>query len=102
MPKCKRKKQRVFDFFHLTKERMDSNVDWPDWMHSAWNKDRGALGSLWRYKTVDGEDIFITYIHDDYWPYSIIVEDDYIVKQRNGELINYRPEVFNEIFEMVE
>ena len=33
--------------FEITKERRRTNVDWPSWLHRAWNLDRGSVGGVW-------------------------------------------------------
>jgi len=40
-------KLAMIEAFQLTKERRACNADWPQWMHEAWNKDRGTPGSLY-------------------------------------------------------
>jgi hypothetical protein len=41
-----RKKPAVVEAFQMTEERRWNNVDWPEWLHAAWNSD-GGEGSLW-------------------------------------------------------
>lgn len=40
------KKPIEIEAFQLTKETRLSNVDWPPWMHEAWNRGRGTSNSL--------------------------------------------------------
>jgi hypothetical protein len=30
----------------MTKERVYNNVNWPQWLHRAWNKEKEDLGAL--------------------------------------------------------
>ena len=41
-----RKKPVEIDAFQMTRELRLSNVDWPQWLHEAWNTERGEAGSL--------------------------------------------------------
>jgi len=41
-----RKKPIIIEAFQMTKARRESNFDWPQWLHEAWNKDKTEPGAL--------------------------------------------------------
>jgi hypothetical protein len=44
-------REKPVEAFQLTKERIDSNEEWPDWMLEAWNRERGDPCSLYVHYT---------------------------------------------------
>ncbi len=42
----------VIEAFQMTKERGSNNIDWPDWLHIAWNTTVGE-GSLGHIPDID-------------------------------------------------
>jgi hypothetical protein len=40
-----RKKPVVIEAFRMTREVRESNTDWPEWAHVAWNAPRNSVGA---------------------------------------------------------
>ena len=92
-----RKKPVVIEAFQMTRERRASNADWPNWLHEAWNKERGEQGALYPEKpggdvlaigTLEGE-------HRVSW-------GDWIIQGVNGELYPCKPDIFEKTYEPVD
>lgn len=91
-----RKKPVVIEAFQMTKERRWSNVNWPNWLHEAWNKEPGEEGAFWceaRYPdciylgTPEGR-------HE-------VTFDDWIIRNAKGELYPCKPDLFEMTYEAV-
>jgi len=52
-----RTKNKKVEAFQLTKENRHSNLDWPHWMHKAWNYGPNTKGSIYGNENVD--DLFV-------------------------------------------
>lgn len=94
-----RKKPVVIEAFQMTRERRESNLEWPDWMHRAWQKERDEEGALYpsvpgtrdgtlTIRTLEGE-------HLVWW-------GDYIIRGVKGELYPCKPDIFEMTYERVE
>lgn len=94
-----RKKPVVIEAFQMTHARRLSNEDWPQWMHSAWNEDRDAVGGL--QPTVE---------HDGTGTISVVTLEgvmevapgDWIIQGIKGELYPCKPDIFEATYEAVE
>jgi hypothetical protein len=86
-----RKKPVVIEAFQMTPERRDSNADWPQWMHEAWQLDREAEGALRPTVagTSDGTLSIVTRegVHLVSW-------GDWIIRGVKGELYPCKPDIF--------
>jgi len=87
------KKPVVVEAFQMTRERRENNVDWPQWLHKAWNEDFDKFGavSCEDYPDSNGKDrlVILTLegVHTVSW-------DDYIIQGVKGELYPCKPDVF--------
>lgn len=97
MPKF-RKRPVVIEAFQMTEERRSNNVDWPNWLHQAWNAPIGE-GALF----IDDDDISrkrlclgtLEGVHRVAW-------DDWIIRGIKGELYPCKPDIFSATYESVE
>jgi len=85
--------------FQMTQERRVDNTDWPEWLHSAWNKERGALGSVYPVEPglADGQ-LFIRTLEGQ----MRVRFGDYIIRGIKGELYPCKPDIFDATYEAVE
>ena len=103
MPKFRKKPVEV-EAFQMTLERRWNNVDWPEWLHEAWNKDPGE-GALWpnpddppnpEYKSAD------RLVCGTLEGVHVVDIDDWIIKGIKGELYPCKPDIFKATYEEVE
>ncbi len=92
-----RKKPIVIEAFQMTKERRWNNVDWPNWLNQAWQKDPSE-GAVW----IDdndpaGEKIVCGTLEGVH----AITFDDYIIQGIKGEIYPCKPDVFEAYYEIV-
>lgn len=94
-----RKKPVVVEAFQMTKERTDSNSEWPQWLHDAWAKHSFEPGALYlhalslsdrrlRLNTPEGP--------------QTVIWNDWIIKGVNGELYLCKPDTFASTYDAVE
>ena len=93
-----RKKPVVIEAFQMTEERRWDNIDWPDWLNQAWNKDPSE-GAVWinpddptRASLVCGT---LEGVYRINW-------NDWIIKGIKGELYPCKPDIFEATYEKVE
>ncbi len=85
----------------MTKERRESNVDWPSWLHEAWNKGQAEAGSLYPidFPHSNGKDeleiLTLEGVHR-------VSFDDFIIQGVNGELYPCKPDIFEKTYEKVD
>jgi len=90
-----RKKPIVIEAFQMTKDRRYDNMDWPEWLHEAWNKAGGA-GAMYIFDA-----------HTDHLCIGtlegvlLIGWDDWIIRGVNGELYPCKPDIFEKTYEEV-
>ena len=97
MPKY-RKKPKIIDAFQMTKERRQDNSEWPDWLHEAWNKPRGAVGAVYPRQMIEDSDLLIRTLEG-------VMEvswDDYIIRGIQSEIYACKPDIFTESYESVD
>ena len=93
-----RKKPVVIEAFQMTEARRASNSDWPEWLHSAWCKQRGDEGSLYPTElgthsgtlscgTLEGQ--------------HLISWGDWIIQGVKGEIYPCKPDIFELTYEPV-
>lgn len=94
-----RKKPVVIEAFQMTEARGKSNVDWPSWLHQAWNAPREAPGALYLTVPHIGDGTFsigtLEGAHRVTW-------NDWIIQGIKGELYPCKPEIFEATYEAVE
>jgi hypothetical protein len=94
-----RKKPVVIEAFQMTEERRWNNVDWPEWLHKAWNEPDFCEGAL----SIDPDDpakerlVIGTMegVHRVTW-------GDWIIQGVKGELYACKPDIFEQTYESVE
>ena len=96
-----RKKPVVIEAFQMTKERRQSNMDWPRWLHEAWDKNISEEGSLYpsKFPHSDGTDkLMIHTLEGNH----LVGWDDYIIQGAHGEIYPCKPDIFEATYEPVE
>jgi hypothetical protein len=97
-----KKRPVVIEAFQMTKERRQSNQDWPEWLHHAWNKPWGEVGAVKGedYPQSKGDDRLMIYTLEG----KMSVEwDDWIIQGIHGELYPCKPDIFEKTYdELVE
>lgn len=93
-----RKKPVVIEAFQMTEDRRINNIDWPEWMHRAWQIDREAPGSL--YPTEEGTHngtLSIGTLEGQH----LVSWGDWIIQGVKGELYPCKPDIFAATYEAV-
>ena|SRR3990167_10697633 len=94
-----RKKPIVIEAFQLTYEHRLSNIDWPDWMHRAWQLERGEPNSL--YPTMEGSEdgtLSIMTLEGEH----LVNFGDWIIQGIKEEIYPCKPDIFEKTYDMVE
>ncbi len=97
-----RKKPVVIEAFQMTRERRLNNVDWPEWLHRAWQKPITEEGAL--FCCADGclekelcTPLFIQTLEGtqkvSWW--------DWIIQGVEGEIYPCKPLIFDKTYEAV-
>ncbi len=96
-----RKKPVVIEAFQMTEERRRDNLDWPNWLHEAWQKDGGDIGSVSPkdWPNSDGTDKLIIKTLEGF---QTVYWGDWIIKGVQGELYPCKPDIFEQTYEPVE
>ena len=92
-----RKKPVVIEAFQMTAARMESNVDWPLWLHRACNLPIGEIGSLWNAQTIDEPTFNVATLEG----VMTVFTDDWIIRGIKGELYPCKPDIFEATHEEV-
>ena len=95
-----RKKPVVIEAFQMTRKNRQSNIDWPAWLHKAWDKDPSEEGALFpsKFPYSDGTDKLMIHTLEG----NHLVEwDDYIIQGVHGEIYPCKPDIFAETYELV-
>ena len=94
-----RKKPIVIEAFEMTREHRATNMDWPNWMHQAWQLDRETAGSLYPTEDSTGDDtLSIGTLEGQH----LVSWGDWIIKGISGELYPCKPAIFMATYESVE
>lgn len=95
-----RKKPVVIEAFQMTRARRINNVDWPQWLHIAWNKPHPCEGAMWPegYPHSDGNDRLVIGTLEGV---HIVEYDDWIIRGVKGELYPCKPDIFAATYETV-
>ena len=91
-----RKKPVVIEAFQMTEEHRASNDEWPEWMHKAWQIERGMPGSL--YPTIPGTSdgtLSIWTLEGQH----LVSWGDFIIQGVKGELYPCKPDIFAATYE---
>ena len=97
-----RKKPIIIEAFQMTVERRNNNVDWPEWLHEAWNKTKLEVGGLYKIGRFDDADesaqkLFIKTLEGA----MVVGWGDWIIRGVNGELYPCKPDIFEKTYEEV-
>jgi hypothetical protein len=93
-----RKKPVVIEAFQMTEARRATNVDWPGWMHRAWNIGREQPGAL--YPTIEGTGdgtLSIRTLEGE----QLVSWGDWIIQGVLGEIYPCKDEIFRLTYEDV-
>jgi hypothetical protein len=98
-----RKRPVIIEAFQMTRERRLDNIEWPEWLNRAWNKEIATVGSLYctesRPSTPDNiEPLRITTLEGN----QLVSWDDYIIRGVQGEIYPCKPDIFQATYEIVE
>ncbi len=86
-----RKKSVEIEAFQMTKEQRESNFEWPEWMHKAWQLEREAPGSLYPTKEGTGDGtLSIGTLEGQH----LVSWGDFIIQGVQGELYPCKPDIF--------
>ena len=93
-----RKKPVVIEAFQMTRERRNSNVDWPPWLHEAWQRPQGE-NALWIDDPSGSGELLVVGtlegVHRITW-------GDWIIRGVKGELYPCKPDIFEATYEPVD
>ena len=90
-----RKKPVVIEAFQMTKERRYDNLEWPEWLHKAWNVGPGEGGVWLDPDDPTGEWLVcgtLEGVHKITW-------GDWIIRGVKGEIYPCKPDIFQETYE---
>jgi hypothetical protein len=94
-----RKKPVVIEAFQMTRERRTDNSEWPNWLHDAWNQDKGTPGALSNVIEGSGDGALkISTLEGE----MKIDWDDFIIQGVKGELYPCKPEIFDATYDCVD
>lgn len=93
------KKPVVIEAFQMTHSRRDSNIDWPEWLHRAWQLERETPGSIYPTEagTSDGT-LSIGTLEGQH----LVSWGDWIIRGVQGELYPCKPDIFDKNYERVD
>ncbi len=94
----------------MIQERRMDNSEWPQWMHEAWNGERGVEGSLYpthkslppAYSLPPIEDHLNTLSIGTLEGEHLISWGDWIIQGVKGEIYPCKPDIFEMTYEPVE
>ena len=94
-----RKKPVVIEAFQMTGERRRSNVDWPEWLHLAWQKERGEVGAVSPFVPSTSERCLLVRTPAGE---VVVAFDDWIIQGVQGELYPCKDSIFQATYDPVE
>jgi hypothetical protein len=98
-----RKKPVVIEAFQMTKESRESNADWPEWLHRAWNEGRGKPGSLFPVDNMATPDMGNRMLCIGTLEGPLKVSwGDWIIQGVQGEIDLCKPDIFEATYEPFE
>jgi len=86
------KKPVAIEAFQMTKERREINVEWPEWLHKAW-QDETLIPK--KFPHSDGHDLLKIKTLEGYMDVSW---GDYIIQGVKGELYPCKPDIFKKTY----
>jgi hypothetical protein len=96
-----RKKPVVIEAFQMTFGRRADHVEWPQWLHEAWNKPHDQEGAVFpkEFPDSDGKDQIVIQTKEGLMT---VGWGDYIIQGVQGELYACKPDIFEMTYEKVE
>ena len=94
-----RKRLSLADAFQMSRERLASNSEWPEWLNQAWNYDRDEPGAL--YRAIPGKDDGPLMLRNSEG-HCLVGCYAWVVRDEKGELHSYSPNDFYATYEPVE
>ena len=93
-----RKKPVVIEAFQITVETRNSNCDWPEWLHRAWQKEVKETGALYPWRDIQYADLAIVTLEG----LQRVTMNDYIIQGVMGEIYPIKEDIFLMTYEAVE
>lgn len=93
-----RKKPVVIEAFQMTEGRRGDNIDWPNWLNVAWNKNHDEPGAVFpkNYPDSDGTDELCIFTLEGV---HLVQFGDWIIRGVKGELYPCKPDIFEATYE---
>ena len=91
-----KKKPVVIEAFQMTRDRRTDNSEWPNWLHSAWQREPKTEGSL--YPTIESGNtcpLSIGTLEGQHF----VTWDDWIIQGVDGEIYPCKPGIFDKTYE---
>jgi len=86
----------VIEAFQMTEARRSSNVDWPEWLHKAWQLDRETAGALYPTEAGTGDGtLSIGTLEGQH----LVSWGDWIIQGVKGEIYPCKPDIFAMTYE---
>lgn len=98
-----RKKPVVIEAFQMTERRRWDNIDWPEWLNKAWNKEPGE-GAVWPdpdAPIAEGRQSANRLVCGTLEGVHKIDFDDFIIKGIKGELYPCKPDIFEQTYTLI-
>ena len=92
-----RKRPVVVEAFQMTEERRWNNIDWPEWLHRAWNGHPAEPRCLYCMPE-NNKELFISTLEGDYR----VSWNDWIIQGVQGELYPCKPDIFEQTYEVAD
>jgi hypothetical protein len=92
-----RKRPVIVEAFQMTPHRRRDGTDWPEWLHQAWDKERGSEGSLYPTDEGEGGTLSIGTLEGQ----QLISWGDWIIQGVQGEIYPCKPDIFPITYEPV-
>ena len=93
-----RKKPITIEAFQMTPDRRVNNIDWPDWLHRAWQEPRGKPGALYPTEQGTGDRTVSIGTPEG----ALLVSwGDWIIQGVNGEIYPCKPDIFEKTYDKI-
>ena len=98
-----RKKPVEIEAFQLTREDMDGNEDWPEWLNEAWQRPNYMNGAMFLDHAYHAGKM---HRHEAYRIRTLegvmaVARDDWIIRGVEGELYSCKPNIFAQTYDLV-
>lgn len=95
-----RKRPIIIEAFQMTRKRRIDNSQWPEWLHLAWQEERGNSGSA--YPTIGTGDVDGTISLMTLEGEHLVLWNDWIIRGVQGELYPCKPDIFELTYDQIE